>query len=208
MKTKLLLALLGSTASLVCAEELQRLTGDELTKATQLLVEAGARLESQPLKLELALDQAMGFKGGEVGALLIPDKRFKFEREDKEARKKLKNEPMPVGQLWTSKLTPKDKDVALSNDKLRLVKVSANDKELELAVFTLALERSTKREFQLVVYGQGSQPAFRLPLTMDKAKGAASVTMSPRKTGEASGVLELALLGRFKAEIPVVKQPE
>jgi hypothetical protein len=43
---------------------------------------------------------------------------------------------------------------------------------------------------------------------MDKAKGAASVTMSPRKTGEASGVLELALLGRFKAEIPVVKQPE
>lgn len=208
MKIKLLLALLASTASLVRAEELQRLTGDELTKATQLLAEAGSRLESPPLKLELALDQAVGFKGGDVGALLIPDKRFKLEREDKQARKQLKNEPLPVGQLWTAKLTPKDKDTALANDKLRLVKVNTKDKELELAVFTLALERSGKREFQLLVYAQGSQPAIRIPLTTDRAKGAAAVTLSPRKTGEASGVLELALLGRFKAEIPVVKQPE
>lgn len=208
MKIKLLLALLASTASLICAEELQRLTGDELTKATQLLAEAGSRLESPPLKLELALDQAVGFKGGDVGALLIPDKRFKFEREDKQARKQLKNEPIPIGQLWTAKLTPKDKDTALANDKLRLVKVNTKDKELELAVFTLALERSGKREFQLLVYAQGSQPAIRIPLTTDRAKGAAAVTLSPRKTGEASGVLELALLGRFKAEIPVVKQPE
>lgn len=208
MKIKLLLALVSSTASLVCAEELQRLAGDDLTKATKLLAEAGSRLESQPLKLELALDQAVGFKGGEAGAILIPDKRFKFAREDKEARKKFRKEPMPVGQLWTAKLTPKDKDTALSNDKLRLVKVTTKDKEMELAVFTLALERSGKREFQLAIYAQDSQPAIRLPLTTDKSKGAASVTMSPRKTGEASGVLELALLGRFKAEIPVVKRSE
>lgn len=208
MKIKLLFTLLFAATLPLCAEELQPLGADELAKATQLLMDANTRLAAQPIKLELALDQAVGFKGGEVGALIIPDKRFKFEKGDKEARKKNKSEAMPVGQLWTSKLSPKDKDTVLPNDKLQLVKVSTKDKELELAVFTLAVEHAGKREFQLAIYGRGNQPVLRLPLVTDKAKGAASVKLSARKTGEASGVLELALLGRFKAEIPVGKQAE
>ena len=208
MKTKLLFSLLFAATLTLCAEELQPLGADELAKATQLLMDANARLAAPPIKLELAPDQAVGFKGGEVGALLIPDKRCKIEKGGKEARKKNKGEAMPVGQLWTSKLSPKDKDTVLPNDKLQLVKVSAKEKELELAVFTLAIEHAGKREFQLAIYGSGSQPVLRVPLVMDKAKGAAPVTLSARKTGDASGVLELALLGRFKAEIPVGKQAE
>lgn len=208
MKTSLLFTLALSTALALRAQEPAPLSAEELSKATTLLMEANSRLGEQPLKLELAPQQAAGLKAGEAGALIIPDKRFKFEKADKANRKKTKGEAMPVGQLWTSKLAPKDKEAVLANDKLRLVKVQAGDKELELAVFSLGVEKAGKREFQLALYGKGSTPVLRVPLTADKAKGAAPVVMSARKTAEEAGVIELKLLGRFRAEIPVGKQAE
>lgn len=208
MKAVSLLAAIILFTCVAPAQDLQPIPAEELAKVTQLLIEAGAQITGLPLKLELAPDRAAGIKAGEVGALLIPDQRLKAGRPDKAEKKKTKGEIMPVGQLWTLKLAPKDKDVIVANDKLRLVKVNAKDKELELALFTLGIERAAKKEFQLVVYGKGSQPLLRVPLVLEKDKGAATVTLSARKTGEESGVLELRLLGRFKAEIPMGKQAE
>jgi hypothetical protein len=75
-------------------------------------------------------------------------------------------------------------------------------------VFALGIEKSGKKGFQLAVYGKGSTPVVRVPMTAAKSKGAAPVGMTARKTGEESGVLELSLLGRFKAEIAVGKAAE
>lgn len=211
MKTRSLLLLALCAALLAQAQEPTPLTAEELTKATALLMDANTRLGELPLKFELAPDQATAFKAGDAGALLIPDKRLKNERPakgDKAAKKKAKGEATPVGQLWTSKLSPKDKDAVLPNDKLRLTKVTAGEKELELAVFALGIEHAAKREFTLVLYGKGNQPVLRVPLTVEKNPGAAPVVLSARKTGEESGVLELKLLGHFKAELPVGKQAD
>lgn len=208
MKTSLLLATLLITSFAVRAQDPAPLTGDELAKATALLMDANSRLGDQPLKLELAPDRATGLKAGEVGALVIPDKRFKFDKEDKANKKQNKGAAQPVGQLWTTKISPKDKDAVLPNSSLQLVKVQAGEKQMELAVFTLGIERAGKKEFQLVLYGKGKSPVLRIPLTAEKDKGASPVTMTARKTGEESGVLELKLLGRLKGEIPVGKQAE
>ncbi|MBI5802228.1 MAG: hypothetical protein HZA92_16075 [Verrucomicrobia bacterium] len=213
MKTRLLLAFatFAALTAALYAQEPAQLSPEELSKATALLMDANTRLGDLPLKLELAPDQSIGLKAGEAGALLIPDKRLKIEKAqkgDKSAKKKAKGEAVPVGQLWTSKLAPKDNDAVLPNDKLRLTKITAGDKEMELAVFALGIERAGKKEFHLALYGKGSSPVLRVPLTASKSKGAAPVLMSARKTGEESGVLELLLLGRFKAEIPVGKMAE
>jgi hypothetical protein len=112
--------MLGVLAVSLQAQEPQAIPSEELAKATELLMDANTRLGNQPFKLELAPDQAAGFKVGDVGAIIIPDRRLKTE----------------------------------------------------------------------------------------KAKGAAPVALAARKTGEEGGVLELKLLGRFKAEIPVGKQAE
>lgn len=209
MKTSFSLALALFVATVpLRAQDPQPLPPEELAKATQILMDANARLGDLPLKLELAPDQATGLKAGDVGALLIPDKRLKAEKPDKAEKKKAKGEAVPVGQLWTAKLSPKDKDAVVPNDKLRLVKVEAKDKQMELAMFTLGVEKAGKREFQLAVYGKGGSPVLRVPLTAEKSKGAAPVMMAARKTGEETGVLELKLMGRFKAEIPVGKQAE
>ena len=212
MKTKLIVLLATfSTLTFLHAQEPQPIPAEELAKATALLMDANKRLGDLPLKLELAPDQAAGFKAGDAGALLIPDKRLKAERPakgDKAAKKAAKGESMPVGQLWTLKIAPKDKDTVLANDKLRLTKITAGEKEMELAVFSLGIERGGKREFQLAVYGKGSSPVLRVPLTAEKSKGAAPVVMSARKTGEESGVVELKIMGRFKAEIPMAKMAE
>jgi hypothetical protein len=208
MKTKLFLTLALFTVLAVRAQDIQPIPAEELAKATALLMDANSRLGDQPLKLELAPDQAVGFKAGDAGALLIPDKRLKAEKPDKAEKKKSKGEAVPVGQLWTRGLSPKDKDAVLSNDKLRLTKITAGEKEMELAVYSLGIEHSGKKEFSLAIYGKGSSPVLRVPLTADKNKGAAPVVMTGRKTGEESGVLQLSLLGRFKAEIPVGKQAD
>ena len=209
MKTKFLLTLaLFVAITTVRAQEPQPIPAEELSKATALLIEANGRLGALPLKPELAADQSVGFKAGDVGALLIPDKRLKFERGDKADKKKAKSEVIPVGQLWTLKLSPKDKDAVLPNDKLRLTKITAGEKEMELAVFSLGIEHTGKKEFQLALYGKGDQPVLRVPLTVEKNKGAAPVVMTARKTGEESGVLELTILGHFKAQIPMGKQAD
>ena len=209
MKIKFLVTLaLFVAITTVRAQEPQAIPPEELAKATALLIEANGRLGALPLKLELAADQAVGFKAGEVGALLIPDKRLKIEKQDKAEKKKSKGEVMPVGQLWTLKLSPKEKDSVLPNDKLRLAKITAGEKDMELAVFTLGIEHTGKKEFQLAIYGKGDQPVLRVPLTVEKNKNAAPVVMTARKTGEESGVLELTILGHFKAEIPMGKQAD
>ncbi len=132
MKIKLLLALATcSTLTLLHAQEPTALPSEELSKAVALLMDANKRLGDLPLKLELAPDQATGFKIGEAGALLIPDKRLKSEQPakgDKAAKKAAKGEATVVGQLWTSKIAPKDKDTVLANDKLRLTKITAGER--------------------------------------------------------------------------------
>ena len=212
MKIKLLLALATcSTLTLLRAQEPTALPSEELSKAVALLMDANKRLGDLPLKLELAPDQATGFKIGEAGALLIPDKRLKSEQPakgDKADKKAAKGEAMLVGQLWTTKIAPKDKDAVLPNDKLRLTKITTGEKVMELAVFALGIERAGKKEFQLAIYGKGSSPVLRVPLTAEKSKGAAPIVMSARKTGDESGVLELRIMGRFKAEIPMGKMAE
>lgn len=213
MKIKFLLLVLTGlvTTTQVRAEDLPAIPTEELTKATALLMEANQRLGELPLKLELAPDQATGFKAGEAGAVLIPDKRLKAEKpakDDKAARKAARGAAMPVGQLWTMKIAPTDKGAALANDTLRLTKITVGEKARELAVFTLGIERAGKREFQLAIYGKGSSPVLRVPLTTERSKGAAPVVMSARKTNDDSGVVELKLMGRYKAEIPMGKMAE
>ena len=208
MKFQLFLLTVLLTTSALRAQDPQPLPAEELAKATALLAEASTRLGVLPLKFELAPEQATGFKAGEVGVLLIPDKRLKAETGDKAELKSLKGETLPVGQLWTKNLSPKDKDATLPNAKLRLTKITAGDKELELAMFALGIEQSAKGELQLAIYGKGEQPVLRVPLTLEKNPGAAPVVLTARKTGDESGVLELKLLGRFKAEIPIGKQAD
>lgn len=208
MKATLRFTIATFVAVSLQAQEPAAIPPEELTKATQLLMDANTRLGELPLKLELAPDQATGFKVGDAGAIIIPDRRLKTEKGDKAGKNKNRRGALPVGQLWTSKLSPKDKDSVLPNDKLRLVTVTAKDKEIVLAVFALGIERAGKKEFQLTLYGKGNSPVLRVPLTAEKAKGAAPVTLSARKTGDEGGVLELKLLGRYKAEIPVSRQTE
>jgi hypothetical protein len=208
MKTRILATVVAVVAvTILRAQEPEPISPDDLAKAVPMLMEESARLGNLPLKLDLDPDKAAGFKVGDVGGIFIPDKRFKSEKGDRADRRK-KGVPLPVGQLWTSKLSLLDKDTVLANDRLRLVRVTTGDKTMELAVFALGIEKAGKKGFELALYGKDNVPVLRVPLTAAKSKGAAPVIMSARKTGDESGVLEFNLLGRFKAEIPVGKQAE
>jgi hypothetical protein len=208
MQAKLFLTVVLLNFTAIHAQEPQTLPPDELAKGTRLLMDANARLGDLPLKLELAPDRSVGLKAGDAGAILIPDQRLKADKAAKADRKGSKGASMPVGQLWLLKIAPWDNGSALPKDKLRLVTIEEKSKTLELVVFALAIEKAGKQGTQLALYGKDSAPVMRVPLTAAKSKGAAPVVMAARKTGEESGMLELGLLGRFKAEIPVGKPAE
>jgi hypothetical protein len=209
MKGKLspvLLTLLAGATAAGSAQDLQPFSPEELAKATPALLAANARLGDGPMKLELAPDRATGFRTGDVGAILIPDQRLKVEKRDKNQRSRDKRGTMCVGQLWTSKLAPKDNNTVVANDRLRLVNVVADNKELELAVYAMRIEKAGKKGMQLALYAKDNSAVLRVPLAAEKSKGAAPVVLAARRTGEDEGVLELKILGRYKAEIPFAKQ--
>ncbi|MBM3852869.1 MAG: hypothetical protein FJ399_06900 [Verrucomicrobia bacterium] len=204
--TTLLAAGAAAGAAAGSAQELQPFSQEDLAKATPVLIAANAKLGDGPMKLDLAPDQATGFRAGDVGAIFIPDQRLKAEKRDKNQRSRDKRGAMYVGQLWTSKLAPKVNATVVGTDRLRLVNIVADNKELELAVYALRIEKAGKKEMQLALYAKDNSPVLRVPLTAEKSKGAAPVVFAARRTGEEDGVLELKILGRYKAEIPVARQ--
>lgn len=209
MKSRLLLAAaLFATRISLAAQEPEAIPPAELAKATAVIMEAHARLGELPLKPDLDPSQAVGFKIDKVGAIFVPDRRLKADKKTDRSSKSGKGAAIPAGELWTLKLAPLDKGVPLPNDKLRLVAVGENDRQMEVAVFVLAVERAGKKGFQLAIYGKESSPVMRVPLAAAKSRRFSSATMVARKTGDESGVLELSLLGRYKAEIPIGKQAE
>lgn len=208
MKSHLLsIALLLAAWVPLSAQEPETISPEELAKATAVIIEAHSRLSDLPLKVELDPSQAVGFKIEKVGAIFVPDRRLKAEKAERGSRRG-KGTARPAGELWTLKLAPLDKGVTLPNEKLRLVSVGESNRPMEVAVFGLAVEKSGKKGFQLALYGKESSPVMRVPLTAAKSKGSAAATMVARKTGEESGVIELHLLGRYKAEIPIGKRAE
>jgi len=86
------------------------------------------------------------------------------------------------------------------------VTVSDGDKTRDVQLYLLGVVKSEQGGFELVIFGKGSEPVLRVPLTKVSAEAPENpIAASGRRTGDDSATLTLKLTGQFAAEIGVVK---
>jgi hypothetical protein len=198
MKGVVAIVALLVVAGLVRAQE--RIPSEVAQKFARLFVEQTAKLDAPQLKVEPDAERPYGLKKDEMGALFIPDKRLSAE-----ALQKAGKEVLPVGQLWVRGLTAVVNDQPVANDKLRIVTISADNKDHALPLFLVGARRSADGELQLVVYGKDKKPLLHVPLRKAETRQELPVELEGREENE-RGVLTLNLLGRYRAELVLAKQ--
>ena len=201
MKTIFVLCALLTTATFVTAQE--RVSLEDAQKGARLLTQTAGKISDAPLKLEVDLEKPDGLKANEVRILVIPDQKLNGETLAKAGKT-----VTPLGQLWMHAIAPAKEGEVISNDKLRFVTVTKDDKEFKVLLFFLGLQKSEKGEMELVIYGKDKEPFLKLPVEKSATQQDLPIELQGRKEGEGAGVLTLNILGKYKAELPVMKPTE
>ena len=132
--------------------------------------------------------------------MVLPDKAL-----SKEALAGTGKTAMPLGQLWLSKLTPAVQSKGTPGDQLNLVDVTFKDKDGQLVLLLLGVQKSDKGVLELVVYGKEKRPLVKLPLNKSSASQELPLELNMRPGGEALGTVEIKVLGAYEAALPVAE---
>jgi hypothetical protein len=189
-------------AQLTIADEVPTAVAlEEAQKGATLVTEAAGTITDAQLKVEADVDKPMAIKAGSAGLMAIPDKKLTAEVLANAGK-----EIIAVGQLWMLSVAPAKDGTVVPNHKLRMVTVRQKDKETRVQMFLLGVREAEKDGLELVVYGKDKEPLLKLPLKKAETKHDLPIELKGAKNGEDSGLLTLNFLGRFQAEMTVMKQ--
>ena len=189
---------LALLAGLATAQE--RIDPEEAQKFAKIFVEHAAKVGDLQLKLEPNADKPYGLRAGQVGTVVIPDKRL-----SEEAIQKAGKEVTPVGQLWVRNMTAVVKDQPVGNDRLRIVTVTANDKDHPLPLFLLGVRKQADGVLELVIYAKDKEPLLALPLQKAEVRQEMPIELEGKGEG-GRGTLTMNVLGKYQAQLPMAKQ--
>jgi hypothetical protein len=195
------LTVAGLLVAANCLWAQERIEPEQARKYAHLFVEQSAKEPNLQLKIDADPERPFGIKDGELGAMVIPDKRLSADR-----LKKASKEIMPLGQLWVRNLTIVVKDEALPNDKLRVVTITAKDgQEHPLPLFLLGIRRKAA-DLELVVYGPGKEPLMIAPLQKTTGTQELPLELDGEKGDNNRGTLTVKVLGQYQAQLTLAKQ--
>jgi hypothetical protein len=166
--------------------------------AARVATKALGVLTDAPFKMDLDLEKPSALSGA---ALAIPAAKLSAELFARSSQ-----EIIPLGQLWTLRITLAQNGKVTPNSKLRLVTVMNDGDEVKVQLYFLGARKNEKGEWTLVVYAKDKEPL--LTAALQKAEGSQQqpIELEARKEGEDSGTLTVRILGRYKAELPLMKQ--
>ncbi|MBL8795698.1 MAG: hypothetical protein JNM56_17465, partial [Planctomycetia bacterium] len=118
MKPLLALVAAGCLAFLASAQD--RIPENEATEIARVLNEHAAKLTNLPLKTTVDTAKPYGQRQGKYGAMVIPDAKLKLDAD---------KEVLPLGQFWLRNLSPVVNGKSVDDEKLRIVKVSADGED-------------------------------------------------------------------------------
>ncbi len=196
----ILLALALALAHPVCAQETTDLEAGQ--KAARKLKSALGTLTDAPLAIIADEEKPSLVKvGDDSGILFMPDQRLTEETLAGSG-----STIAPLGQLWMRKLSLVVDGRTVPAEKLRTITLSDSGKETEVWLFLAGIARSATAGAELVLYAAGKEPLLRAPLKpTGGAKQEVPVELSGRSGGAGHGLLTLAILGQYQAELTVVK---
>jgi hypothetical protein len=174
---------------------------DEAQKIAAKLAAVPTASSDLPFAVEIDAEKPVGIKGDDAGLIILPDKRLSAD-----ALANAGKTITPVAQLWTYKVNFVTNGVSVENSRLRTLTIGDGDKTRYVQLFLVGVAKNEQGATELVIFGKGSEPVLRAPLT--KASGGKQelpIEVSGRKAGEGAAALTLSLSGQYTAELTAVK---
>lgn len=198
MKPLLAILTLASCALLGHAQD--RIPDNEAEEIAKVLNEHAGKLGNLQLKTTVDTAKPFGRRQGKLGAMVIPDSRLKLDAE---------KEVSPLGQLWLRNLSPVVNGKPVDDEKLRIIKVSADGEDHMLPFFLLGVRAKADKSLELVVFAKDKEPLLTVPLEKAEAKQDLPLEFSVQKGDDGeTATLTLKVLGKYQAKIKVARQDQ
>lgn len=201
MKTMIsVLALALGALSLTAQEEVPRTEAVRFATLLNLDLE---RLADTPLPTDADTKRPFGIKAERRGGLVVPEAKLSVATLSSAGR-----EPVPVGQLWLAGLVPVKDGEALAKDRLKLVSVEYEGREVELPLCVLGVRKVAGDKLELLVFGKAKEPLLALPLSKVSREQKLPLEFTAEREGGDSARVTLTLLGKYEASFSVRGQAE
>ena len=201
MKTILpLIALTLVTLALPAQEELPRA---EAVKFAAILNFDLTKLADTPIPTDADIKRPFGMKAEKRGGLVVPEAKLSpatFSGAGKE--------PVPVGQLWLAGLVPAKDGQAVSKDRLKLVTVQHEGREVTLPLCVLGVRKGAGDKLELLIFGKTKEPLLVLPLTTATREQRWPLEFAAQGEGDASARVTLWLVDKYEASFVVKTEAE
>lgn len=132
--------------------------------------------------------------------MVIPDKKLSAE-----VLGKVGGDVTPIGHLWFRKISPHIDGKTTSNDKLRIVTVTADDQDHPLPLFLLGVRKKNDK-LELVIFAKDKEPLLATPLEKIDRNQELPIELEGRKNDNDTGLLTLNVLGKYQAKVTVAAQ--
>jgi hypothetical protein len=193
---KLCMMALGLLLATRTAPAQERIPDEEAKKLSPILVEAAGKART-PLKVEVDPDKPYGKHKDENGALVLPAKDLAAE-----AIAKAGEEIVPIAQLWMRGLGPVVDNQVVSAKKLLVVPVTFKDKEHNLVLCCLGVQKVKGRP-SLVLLSKDRTPLVTVPLEKVDEKQELPIEFAVTIEEERQASVLLTLAGKYRARLKV-----
>lgn len=199
-----LFVVVGTVAQLIAQENVPL---DEAREGARKANATIATEKEMPLQIEADLEKPVAMRGGQVGLMIVPDKRITAAQFGA-----LTTEVTPIAQLWTRNASVQINGEPAKRDRLRVIGVDDGSKKVEVELYLLGARKKEGGASEVVIFGNGKEPLLRLPITagtesapVASATSTLPIELAGRKTDENSGILTLRFAGGRSAEVPLAR---
>ena len=196
MKLSIFALTLSACLSLAHAQE--SIEPEKLQKIASRLVERASDQENLPLTMEVDRSKAVGMIIKEFGTVVLPANTLSAE-----TLSKVGSEILPVGHLWLNALVPAVEGKPLAEEKRRYVMVITDQEEHALQLLLLGLRKSSASGLELVIFAKDKDPVLTLPLKEETRDQSTPLELNMRQGTDSLGLVDLHILGKLVATLPV-----
>ena len=196
------LLLLTALCAALTVRAQEKVPAEEVQKIARRVLEASGETGNAQVKIAPDADKADALRAGDVGILVMPDKKLAAE-----ALEKAGADYVAVGHLYFKGLAPVKDGSVTANDKLRFLSFDDKGNTIRIPLCLLGA-RKHDGQLELAVFGNDKTPLLHVPLRKSDRSGSVPIEISGEKRGEDAGELTLNVLGKYEAKLIVKKQAD
>jgi len=193
------LCLIFLCGTLTCAFAQDAVPVEETREGARKANVAIASEKEMPLRIDPDLEKPVAVRGGGVGLMIVPDKRFTAAQLGA-----LGADLLPVAQFWSRNASVQVNGEGAKREQVRVIGIDDGFKKVDVELYLIGAKKNENGAVELLLFGKGREPILRLPIANGAPTGTAQalpIELAGRKTGDDSGVLTLRFAGGKSADI-------